>query len=208
MRKENSTPVVRSTRFNRANLPPPSAFYKQELGQLGRADSRGWVRCKQKCFNCGHGGFGVNLRSGGFYCLSCGVKGGDVLAFYMLRYRVDFVTAYRRLGACEDDPNPAESRRRREQEAERRAAEATCQEQVAEAARRERIEARDWLHLLERSYVRHNDRLTALRHQDHQDLEQHAGEVEVLWSILADLLAQIRTAASDYRQLAGVADGD
>ena len=52
-----------------------------------------------------HGGsdsLRVNTVSGGWCCMSCGAKGGDVLAFHMQRHDMPFVDAARALGAYVD----------------------------------------------------------------------------------------------------------
>lgn len=56
-----------------------------------------------------HGGsdsMRVNVRSGGWRCMSCCAKGGDVLAFHMQRHGLDFIEAARQLGAYADDTKP------------------------------------------------------------------------------------------------------
>ena len=45
----------------------------------------------------------INLRSGGFCCMNCGARGGDVLAFEMALNGSEFVEAARRLGAWVDN---------------------------------------------------------------------------------------------------------
>ena len=53
-----------------------------------------------------HGGsdsLRVNTESGGWCCMACGAKGGDVLAYHMQRYGLEFVEAARLLGAYQDD---------------------------------------------------------------------------------------------------------
>ena len=45
----------------------------------------------------------VNTDSGGWCCMSCGAKGGDVLAHLMQTTGADFVQAARALGAWADD---------------------------------------------------------------------------------------------------------
>ena len=44
----------------------------------------------------------VNVESGGWICMACGAKGGDVLAHYMQRTGIDFVAAARELGAWDE----------------------------------------------------------------------------------------------------------
>ncbi len=48
----------------------------------------------------------VNVASGGWVCMSCNARGGDVLAHYMAEHGVDFATAAKALGAWKDDGQP------------------------------------------------------------------------------------------------------
>jgi DNA primase len=41
----------------------------------------------------------VNVETGAFRCMACGVKGGDVLAFHRMRHGLSFLQAARDLGA-------------------------------------------------------------------------------------------------------------
>ena len=41
------------------------------------------------------------FNTGAFRCMVCGAKGGDVLAFYMLRHGLRFIDAAKALGAWE-----------------------------------------------------------------------------------------------------------
>jgi DNA primase len=41
----------------------------------------------------------VNVETGGYRCMACGTKGGDVLAFHRARYGLSFMQAARDLGA-------------------------------------------------------------------------------------------------------------
>jgi hypothetical protein len=56
-----------------------------------------------------HGGsdsMRVNVRTGAWRCMNCGVKGQDVLAHHMQRHGLDFVAAARQLGAYVEDGKP------------------------------------------------------------------------------------------------------
>jgi DNA primase len=91
--------VVTTQHFDRSLLPPARAFYEGELGELRRA-SRSWSRPKTGCpfhESSSKASFAVNLDSGGFFCFSCGARGGDVLEFVRLRYRLSFPDALKRL---------------------------------------------------------------------------------------------------------------
>lgn len=102
--------------FRKESLPTPAAFWKDELRRMSRP-SRGWSRSKCPL----HGGdnptaFSINIETGGFYCHSCGAKGGDLLDFIRLRYKVDFRGAAKMLGAWSDESLTAVERARTEKE--------------------------------------------------------------------------------------------
>lgn len=85
--------MISDSNFDRAALPSPRIFYEHEGLKLSRP-SRGWARSKCPL----HGGdnptsFAVNLDTGGFFCHSCGAKGGDVLEFVRRRYQLSFPDA-------------------------------------------------------------------------------------------------------------------
>lgn len=53
----------------------------------------------------------VNVESGGWVCMSCGVKGGDTVSHYMRRNGVPFMDAARALGAVDGTGEPRRPRR-------------------------------------------------------------------------------------------------
>lgn len=55
----------------------------------------------------------VNTESGGWCCMACPARGGDVLAFEMAHTGVDFVAAARRLGAWTEEGENGQRPRRR-----------------------------------------------------------------------------------------------
>lgn len=67
-------------------------------------------RSKWKTTNCAfHGGsdsMRVNTVTGAWVCMSCGAKGGDVLAYVMQSDGLEFVEAAKALGAWVDDGKP------------------------------------------------------------------------------------------------------
>jgi CHC2-type zinc finger protein len=89
--------------FQKELLPPARAFYEHEIGKLSRP-SRDWAkgRCPFHPSKSGQS-FAVNVVTGGFHCFGCDAKGGDVIAFERLRYRLDFKEACRRLGCWSED---------------------------------------------------------------------------------------------------------
>jgi hypothetical protein len=82
--------------FLRDALPAPLDFYEAEgLTLTGHGKWRN-ARCPL------HGGTSlrINLQSGAFCCMGgCEFRGGDVIAFLMLRDGLTFVAACKRLGA-------------------------------------------------------------------------------------------------------------
>jgi DNA primase len=89
--------------FLRDRLPDPVSYFDSE-GVTLKGPGR-W-----KSGPCGfHGGsdsLRVNVQSGAWRCMNCGVKGGDVLAYAMQLHGLDFVSAARTLGAYSDDGKP------------------------------------------------------------------------------------------------------
>jgi hypothetical protein len=92
--------------FRREQLPPAETFYRSEFDRLSRP-SRGWARTRCPL----HGGdnptsFSVNLETGGFYCHSCGAKGGDLVDYVQARDHCDFPTACKTLGCWDETGTP------------------------------------------------------------------------------------------------------
>lgn len=85
-----------SARFDRSLLPDPVAFYEGEgLALVGSGTWR-TTRCS---FHGGSDSMRVNVKTGAFRCMNCGVRGGDVLAYSMKAHGWDFIEASRKLGA-------------------------------------------------------------------------------------------------------------
>lgn len=87
-------------KFNRDLLPNPGQYFREQgLKPTGGGEWKSAI-CPF------HGDTNPSLRlrfdSGGFRCMSCGAHGGDVLAFHMQLYGLDFITAAKELGAWED----------------------------------------------------------------------------------------------------------
>lgn len=90
--------------FERDRLPDPVSFFESE-GVLLKGPAR-W-KSGPCVFHDGSDSFRVNTASGGWCCMACGAKGGDVLAFAMQRHGLDFIQAAKQLGAWIDDGKPA-----------------------------------------------------------------------------------------------------
>lgn len=86
--------------FDRSLLPEPMAYFEsEELPLIGRGRWR-TTRCD---FHNGSDSMRVNVQTGGWICMACGVKGGDVLAYHMQRNGFAFEHAARGLGAWSDE---------------------------------------------------------------------------------------------------------
>ncbi len=76
----------------------PFDFYRHELpGATLKKHS--WNDGGLCCFHADNkpGSFRVNLTTGAFKCFSCGIAGGDVIAFTMAVYGLEFVEALAKL---------------------------------------------------------------------------------------------------------------
>jgi phage/plasmid primase-like uncharacterized protein len=170
------------SRFDRGALPPARSFYEKEFGGLRRA-SRDWARTSCP-FHQGSNktAFSVNLQTGGFFCFSCGAKGGDLVDYVMQRDSLDFKRAAQSLGAWRSEIEPAELQRLRQtqQERERQRAERAAQK---ERERQQRINARDWLHSTEKLY--------------------EAAKANDDWDLMSLLLPEVREGEQLYWQAAG-----
>lgn len=89
--------------FIRDRLPDPMSYFEGEGLTLCGSGKWRTTRCD---FHDGSDSLRVNVESGGWVCMACGEKGGDVLAYAMRRHGLDFVEAARSLGAYADDDKP------------------------------------------------------------------------------------------------------
>ena len=83
--------------FNRQHLPQPADFYAAEgITLLGGG---AWRSALCPFHQDKHPSLRVFFSTGAFRCMVCGAKGGDVLAFTMLRHGLRFIDAAKALGA-------------------------------------------------------------------------------------------------------------
>jgi hypothetical protein len=65
---------------------------------------------KWKTTNCifhnGSDSMRVNTETGGWCCMACGIKGGDVIAYQMASHGQEFIDAARALGAWDEGAAP------------------------------------------------------------------------------------------------------
>lgn len=90
-------------RFVREQLPDPLAYFDAEGVPLRGPGTWKTGPCH---FHGGSDSLRVNVKSGGWCCMNCMVKGGDVLAYAMQRHGLEFAEAARTLGAYVDDDRP------------------------------------------------------------------------------------------------------
>jgi hypothetical protein len=190
--------------FDRSMLPPPRVFYSREFRGLPRESSAGWVSLPCPFHSSGEKrgrpskSLRVNLRQGHFKCMSCETHGGDVVAFLMMRDRLDFRRAAQSLGAWREGGLSERDKARIERE--RRSREDECQRlaELAEENRRQRVEVRNGLHTLEK-----------IQRECARDLSQFrdcpdSPESETAWANLALLCDPIRQLDHDYRKLSAI----
>jgi hypothetical protein len=87
------------------NLLPDSASYFVNQGLTLKG--RGKWRTTSCIFHGGSDSLRVNISSGAWVCMSCGAKGGDVLAYELQFTGVEFVDACKAVGAWVDDGRTA-----------------------------------------------------------------------------------------------------
>lgn len=94
--------------YVRNQLPDPCSYFE---GQGLKLTPRGKWRTTQCRFHGGSDSMRINSETGAWVCMSCGAKGGDVLAYEMATNGVEFVNAAKALGAWVDD-GKSENRRK------------------------------------------------------------------------------------------------
>ena len=83
--------------FNKTALQSPSNYYQAQGLKL--AGGGAWKSALCPFHDDHKPSLRVRLDSGGFKCMSCGIRGGDILAFHMQRYDLEFIAAAKQLGA-------------------------------------------------------------------------------------------------------------
>jgi hypothetical protein len=91
--------------FDRSLLPDAAAYYEAQGLRLTGPRSAKW-RTTACAFHGGSDSLRVNLHTGGFCCMNCGARGGDVLAYEMALNGLEFIEAARHLGAWVEDGSP------------------------------------------------------------------------------------------------------
>ena len=91
--------------FDRNLLPDPTSYFEAQGLKLTGPRSAAWKTTECR-FHIGSDSMRVNVQTGGYCCMNCGAKGGDVLSYEMQATGADFVGACKALGAWVDDGKP------------------------------------------------------------------------------------------------------
>lgn len=91
--------------FDRTLLPDPVTYFESQGLILKGPRSAKWktTACN---FHGGSDSMRVNVATGAWVCMSCGEKGGDVLAYEIKDGGVEFMDAAKALGCWVDDGRP------------------------------------------------------------------------------------------------------
>lgn len=94
--------------FDRSKLPSPEEYFcSQGLGLQGHR--RATWKTSPCHFHGGSDSLRINTLTGGWICMACGEKGGDVLSYHMRITGMDFCAAAKDLNAWDDRQAPAAS---------------------------------------------------------------------------------------------------
>ena len=91
--------------FDRYLLPDATAYFEDQGLKLTGPRKSKWKTTECK-FHGGSDSLRVNTVTGSWVCMSCGVKGGDVLAYEIASTGREFVEAAKAIGAWFDDGKP------------------------------------------------------------------------------------------------------
>lgn len=91
--------------FDRERLPDPITYFESEGLKL---TGRGAWRTTACRFHDGSDSMRVNTKTGGWCCMACNAKGGDVLAYHIEAHGLEFIDAAKALGAWIGDGKPAQ----------------------------------------------------------------------------------------------------
>ena len=91
--------------FDRSLLPDPVSYFENQGLALKGPRSAKWktTTCN---FHGGSDSMRINVFTGAWVCMSCGEKGGDVLAYEIKDGGREFVVAAKALGCWVDDGRP------------------------------------------------------------------------------------------------------
>ena len=84
-------------KFSRKALPSSIQYYESQNIKLTGGGA--WRDAICPFHSDSNPSLRVNVERGGYRCMVCGARGGDVLAFHMQRHRLGFIEAAKQLGA-------------------------------------------------------------------------------------------------------------
>lgn len=88
------------------NLKPDSTSYFEAQGLKLTGPRKAKWKTTECRFHNGSDSMRVNTSTGAWVCMSCGKKGGDVLAYEIAVTGADFVSSAKAIGAWVDDGKP------------------------------------------------------------------------------------------------------
>ena len=88
--------------FDRNLLPDPVSYFETQGLKLTGPRSAKWKTTSCR-FHDGSDSMRINAASGAWVCMSCGQKGGDVLAYELAVTGAGFIEAVKAIGAWVDD---------------------------------------------------------------------------------------------------------
>lgn len=95
--------TLNRAQLNRAMLPSPASYYT-EWAHLKPTGPGTWKTALCPFHADSRPSLRINTQTGGFCCMVCEAKGGDVLAFHMQRHGLGFIDACKALNAWEGQP--------------------------------------------------------------------------------------------------------
>lgn len=91
--------------FDRNLLPEATAYFEAQGLKLSGPSRAKWKTTECR-FHSGSDSMRVNTATGAWVCMSCGEKGGDVLAYEIASTGAEFVQAAKAIGAWVEDGRP------------------------------------------------------------------------------------------------------
>ena len=91
--------------FDRNLMPDATAYFEGQGLKLAGPSRAKWKTTECR-FHSGSDSMRVNTATGAWVCMSCGEKGGDVLAYEIASTGAEFVEAAKAIGAWVDDGKP------------------------------------------------------------------------------------------------------
>lgn len=94
--------------FQRHLLPNAMSYFEEQGLKITGSKKGKWFTTECH-FHGGSDSMRVNQATGGWVCMACGAKGGDLISYEMHLTGDDFITAAKRLGAWINDGTSSES---------------------------------------------------------------------------------------------------